>query len=113
MSIELEQAGPEDIAALERDFGLVQLLGPPQMVETARLARWNVVRAVMAIYQGRVMAIHQRAFASEIDGTERDRLTAFYRHAVEQRMASMNEADLWLDLMEQDPDDIVDGWLFG
>ena len=113
MSIESEYASPEDIAVLEGDFGLAQLFGPPQLVEKARLARWNVVRAVMEVYQGRVMSIHERAFAGEIDSKERDRLTAFYRAAVEQHMANMNEADLWIDLLEQDPDDIVDGWLFG
>ncbi len=113
MPIESEQPGDEQVAELERDFGLSQLQGPPEKVETARIARWNVFHAVMAVYQGRVMTIHQRAMMGEISGVERDRLTAFYRGAVEQRMAHINEADFWLDLMEQDPEDIVDGWLFG
>ena len=113
MSIQSEHHSFEQIEDLERDFGLARLEGPAQKVETARVARWNVFHAVMAVYQDRVMSIHQRAMMGEIPGVERDRLTAFYRAAVEQRMAHINEADAWIDLMEQDPDDIVDGWLFG
>ena len=113
MPIASEHPDPDQLGNLERDFGLPTLQGLPQKVEAARIARWNVFNAVMAVYQGRVMTIHQRAMFGEISGAERDQLTAFYRHAVEHRMAGLNEADTWLDLAEQDPDDIVDGWLFG
>jgi len=113
MPIETENSGGDQIASLERDFGLAELQGPPQVVEAGRIARWNVFNAVMDVYQARVMTIHQRAMSGEISGVERDRLTLFYREAVEHRMAHLNEADFWLRLIEEDPEDIVDGWLFG
>jgi hypothetical protein len=113
VSIESERPSVDQLANLEGDYGLPELHGPPPVVEAGRIARWNVFHAVMGVYQARVMAIHERSMFGEISGVERDRLTTFYREAVEHRMAGMNEPDVWIDLMEQDPEDIVDGWLFG